>query len=127
MSCAAGMCRADSGCAAHLRVNEKFGEEDFGVLDRLFRKSVSRERAITLATEFLAANGCRVVSTAADAHLAADDIPVVFDSVSKPGRRWYVEFERVMPPGVSCTHTGVSVYIWEDTGQITFDHFAGWE
>lgn len=97
------------------------------MLGWLFRKSVTRERAIALATAFLAANGCRVIPTPADAGSAGDDIPVVFDSASMPGRRWYVEFERVMPPGLWRSHMRVTVYVWADTELVSFDPFEGWE
>ncbi len=97
------------------------------MLGWLFRKPVTRARAITLATEFLATNGCQVVPTAADAGMAGDSIPVVFDSVSKPGRRWYVEFERVSPAGLYRSQPRVTVYVWEDTGLVTFDPFEGLE
>ena len=97
------------------------------MLGRLFRKPVTRERAITIATEFLTANGCRVVLTAADADFAGDGIPVVFESASIPGRRWYVEFERVLPPNMASSNTSLTVYVWADTGRVTFDHFEGWK
>lgn len=93
----------------------------------LFRKRLAREQAIALATEFLAANDCRVVASAAEADLEGDHIPVVFASASIPGRRWYVEFVRVRPPGVISTRNAITVYVWADTGLVTFDPFEGWE
>jgi len=37
----------------------------------LFHKTLTREQAIAIATEFLAANGCRVVATKAEADWSA--------------------------------------------------------
>jgi hypothetical protein len=92
----------------------------------LFRSLVSRERAIAIATELLAANGCRVVAAEADVDWAGDYIPYVFSSASKPGRRWYVEFVRVVPPNMWMSNTHLTVYVWADTSHATFDHFEGW-
>jgi len=92
----------------------------------LFRKMVTREEAVIMATEFLAANGCRVIASEADADMAGDDIPVMFVTAHVPGRRWYVEFEEVHPPGMWKSNTRIIVYIWANTGRITFDHFEGW-
>ena len=94
----------------------------------LFRRAVNRERAVAIATEFLAVNGCRVVATEAEVDWTEDYIPMLFQSASIPGRRWYVEFERVMPPGVAwMSNAHTTVYVWADTGHATFDHFEGWE
>jgi hypothetical protein len=80
-----------------------------------------------MATELLAASGCRVVATEAEADFDGDAIPMMFVSATIPGRRWYVEFERVLPPGLWCSHTRTTVYVWADSGRVTFDHFEGWE
>mgnify|MGYP007080329107 CR=1 FL=1 len=65
-----------------------------------------------MATEFLAANGCRVIASEADADMAGDDIPVMFVTAHVPGRRWSVEFEEVHPPGMWKSNTRIIVYIW---------------
>jgi hypothetical protein len=97
------------------------------LLGWLFHRALTREQAIAKATVFLAANGCRVVPTAADADFTGDPISVVFRSASIPGRRWYVEFERVFPVRVICSHPEVIVYVWAETGLVTCDHFEGWQ
>lgn|GEM_PF-3763441 len=97
------------------------------MLGWLFRRPVTRERAIALAIAFLAANDCRIVTTETEVDWAGNYIPVVFSSASLPGRRWYVEFVRVMPPGVSMSNTHITVYVWAATGRVTFDHFEDWE
>ncbi|QJW98585.1 hypothetical protein [Frigoriglobus tundricola] len=97
------------------------------MLGWLFRRPVNRGRAIALATAFLATNDCRVVATEAEVDWAGDYIPVVFSSASLPGRRWYVEFVRVVPAGVCMSNTHITVYVWADSGRVTFDHFEGWE
>jgi hypothetical protein len=91
----------------------------------LFRRPLNREQAIAVATDFLAANGCCVVPTKADADLAGNAIPYVFKSATIPGRRWYVEFVRVRPPGVVGSHDVLVVYVWADTGLVTFDAYEG--
>jgi hypothetical protein len=93
----------------------------------LFRKRLTRERAIAIATQFLADHGCCVVPTEAAADFSGDDIPVVFRSASIPGRRWFVEFERVFPAGLYCSHPDMTVFVWADTGRATFDPFDGWD
>jgi hypothetical protein len=93
----------------------------------LFRKSLSRERAIALAVEHLTAHGCCVAASAPDADVYGDAIPYLFVSATKPGSRWYVEFERVLPKGAWHSRTNLTVYVWADTGLVTFDPFAGWE
>jgi hypothetical protein len=88
---------------------------------------VTRERAVAIATELLAANSCRVVDSEADVDWAGDFIPMLFQSASIPGRRWYVEFVRVMPAGVWTSNPLTTVYVWADNGHATFDHFERWE
>lgn len=101
--------------------------EGLAVLRWLFRRSVTRERAVAIATDLLAANGCRVFATEAEVIWGGDYIPMLFKSVSIPGRRWYVNFERVMPPGVWTSNAHTTVYVWADSGHATFAHFEGWE
>jgi hypothetical protein len=93
----------------------------------LFHRPLTRGQAIAKATDFLAANGYCVVPTAVDADFTGDAIAVMFRSATIPGRRWYIRFERVFPAGVSCTHADVTVYVWAETGLVTFDHLEGWE
>jgi hypothetical protein len=104
---------------------DAFGPEGISVFGRLFRRSLTREQAIAIATGFLVAHGCSTAAPEREADLTGAAIPVVFRHASMPGRRWHVRFERVLPPGLWCSHTDVDVDVWSDNGKATFDPFEG--
>src|SRR4051812_13958448 len=98
------------------------------MLGWLFKRTLDRDEAIAAATAFLETDGCRVVTGKYDKcdcgpprGVSLDDrVTYLLLSAELPGKRWYVKFRRVLPPGWWFSHQNLELWVHSETGVVEF-------